>query len=586
MVESGAVKTRTALMRVALGETPPDFLLKGGTVVNVYTGECLDRWEVAVAGDRIAAVGPPGSGVVGPATQVLDVPGKVVIPGFIDGHTHMDHLLRPEALIPWALKGGTTTIITEIEELSSAMGLVGARWFLEAVRDQPVRFYATAPTITYTCTDDGTGRPLLSLQDMETILDHPLVLGLGEVYWHRLLAEPERLLPLIEACRHRRKRVEGHTAGARGPKLQACVAAGVSSCHEPITPEQALERLRLGLHVMLREGSVRSDLEAMAPLRGVGVDLRRTLLVSDTMWPPELIGRGYMNGIVQRAIDLGFDPVQAIQMATLNVAEHFGLDGELGGIAPGRRADLVVIPSLRDMKPEGVIAGGELAVWDNECRVTPRVVPPPSVGSPSFPRPLTMADFAVAAQGRRGSARVRAIQLRGDILTAELAVELSVRDGQVQVDPQRDLLKVVAFDRRGHGRLMVGVVAGFGLRDGAAATSLTFDTADVVVVGAREEAMLQVARAVLEAGGGYGVVKDGRIELLPLPGGGIISNLSAPEVATRLLAIETSFRALGCRLRNPFLTLQTLTFSAIPALRISSKGLLDVKANRPVDLFL
>jgi len=277
MVESGAVKTRTALMRVALGEAPPDLLLRGGTVVNVYTGECLDGWEVAVAGDRIAAVAPPGSGVVGPATQVVNVPGKVVIPGLIDGHTHMDHLLRPEALIPWALRGGTTIIITEIEQLSSAMGPAGARWFLEAVRDQPVRFYATAPTITYACTDDGTGRPLLSLSDMETLLDDPLVLGLGEVYWHRLLAEPERLLPLIEACRHRRKRVEGHTAGARGPKLQACVAAGVSSCHEPITPEQALERLRLGLHVMLREGSVRRDLEAVAPLRGVGVDLRRTL---------------------------------------------------------------------------------------------------------------------------------------------------------------------------------------------------------------------------------------------------------------------------------------------------------------------
>ncbi len=578
--------TPAALMRVALGEAPPDLLLRGGTVVNVYTGECLDRWEVAMAGDRIAAVGPLGSGVVGPATRVLDVPGKVVVPGFIDGHTHMDHLLRPEALVPWALSGGTTTIITEIEGLSSATGLAGVRWFLEAVRDQPVRFYATAPSITYTCTDDGTGSPLLSLQDMEAILDHPLVLGLGEVYWHLLLAEPERLLPLIEACRRRGKWVEGHTAGARGAKLQACVAAGVSSCHEPISPEQAQERLRAGLYVMLREGSVRSDLEALAPLRGLGGYLRRTLLVSDTIWPRELVSRGYMNGIVQRAIDLGFDPIQAIQMATLNVAEYFGLDRELGGIAPGRRADLLIVPSLREMKPDGVIAGGQVAVWGDECRVVPRVVPPPSLGSPSFPRPLTAADFALAARTRGDRARVRVIQLRGDILTGELAVELPVRDGTLQVDPQRDLLTVVAFDRRGHGRLMAGVVAGFGLRDGAAATSLTFDTADVVVVGARQEAMLRAARAVLEAGGGYGVVKDGGMEFLPLPVGGTLSNLSAPELAARLEAIESCFRALGCRLRNPFLTLQALTFSAIPALRISSRGLLDVKTNRRVELFL
>ena len=165
---------RKELMRVALGETPADLLLRGGTVVNVYTGECLDGWEVAVAGDRNAAVGPPGSGVAGPATRLLDVGGKVVIPGFIDGHTHMDNPLLPDALVPWALRGGTTAIITEMEELSSAMGIAGALWYLEAVRDQPVRFYVTAPSITYTSTDDGAGRPVLSLQDMETILDHPV----------------------------------------------------------------------------------------------------------------------------------------------------------------------------------------------------------------------------------------------------------------------------------------------------------------------------------------------------------------------------------------------------------------------------
>lgn len=572
-------------MRVALGQTPPDLLLKGGTVVNVYTGECLEGWEVAVTGDRIAAVGPRGSGVAGPATQLLDVRGKVLVPGFVDGHTHMDNPLLPEAIVPWALKGGTTTIITEMEELSSAMGFAGARWYLEAVRDQPIRVYATAPSITYTCSDDGTGHPMVSLQEMEALLDDPLILGLGEIYWHLLVAEPDRVLPLIEACRRRGKWVEGHTAGARGPKLQACVAAGVSSCHEPINPEQALERLRLGLHVMIREGSVRRDLEAIAPLRADGVNLRRAILVSDGLWPPDLVS-GYMDRIVQRAIDLGFDPVQAIQMATLNVAEHFGLDGEIGGIAPGRRADLLVLPSLREMKPETVIAGGEVAVQDGDCRVTPRVVPPPAIGSPSFPRPLTVADFALSAAGRRGSARVRAIEIRGDILTAELAVELPVRDGTLQVDPQRDLLKVAVLDRRGRGRLVVGVVAGFGLREGAAATSLCFDTSDVVILGARDEAMLQVARAVLEAGGGYGVVKDGHLEFLPFPVGGVISNRSAPEVAARLVAIESGFRALGCQLRNPFLTLQTLTFSAIPSLRISSKGLLDVKANRPVDLFL
>ncbi len=574
------------LMRVALGELPPDLLLRGGRVVNVYSGELLDGWEVAIAGDRIAAVAPPGSIKAGPSTTVLDVTAKVIAPGFIDGHTHMDSLLLPQALIPWALRGGTTTIITEIEILGSAMGVPGIEWFLEAVEDQAVRFFATAPMVTYLSTDDGTGRPMLNRDDIERLLDHPRVLGLGEVYWHRLVAEPETGLPLIEACRRRGKRVEGHTAGARGPKLQACVAAGVSSCHEPITPGEALERLRLGLHVMLREGSVRRDLEAVAPLREAGVHLRRTILVSDTIWPQALVSRGYMDGIVQRAIDLGFDPVQAIQMATLNVAEHFGLEGELGGIAPGRLADLLILPDVRRIRPEGVIVGGKVVVWDGECRVSPRTVTPPKVGSPTFPRALTLDDFNLTARGRGGSARLRAIQLRGDILTGELAIELPVEREIVQVNPERGLLKVAAFDRHGHGRLMVGVVAGFGLKAGAVATSLCFDSADVVVVGASEEAMLQAARAVLGAGGGYGVVKDGRVELLPLPVGGVISTLSVPEVAATLDAIDQSIRALGSELRNPFLTLQTLTFMAIPALRITSRGLLDVKTISPVNVFL
>ena len=574
------------LMRVALGELPPDLLLRGGRVVNVYSGELLDGWEVAVAGDRIAAVGPPGNIPIGPATTVLDVSGKVIAPGFIDGHTHMDSVVLPEALIPWALRGGTTTIITEIEVLGSATGLPGIRWFLEATEGQPVRFYATAPTITHLCTDDGAGHPLLSAADLETLLDHPRMLGLGEIYWHLLVAEPEKVLPLIQACRRRGKRVEAHTAGARGLKLQACVAAGVESCHEPITFEEALERLRLGLHVMLREGSVRRDLEAIAPLREKGVSLRRAVLVSDTIWPQTLASRGYMDGIVQRAIDLGFDPIQAIQMATLNVAEHFGLDRELGGIAPGRLADLLILPDLRHVRPEGVLVGGKVMVWEGECRVSPRTTTPPKVGSPTFPRALALNDFNLAARGRGGSARLRAIQLRGDILTGELAVELPVERGSVRVNPEKDLLKVAAFDRWGHGRLMVGVVAGFGLKAGAVATSLCFDSADVVVVGASEEAMVQATRAVLEAGGGYGVVKDGFVELLPLPVGGVISTLSVPEVAAKLDAVEHSLRSLGCGLRNPFLTLQTLTFTAIPALRITSRGLLDVKAMRPLDLFL
>jgi adenine deaminase len=490
-------------------------------------------------------------------------------------------------LIPLALLGGTTTIVTETEMVGSAMGAPGVEWFLDAVKDTPMKIFATAPSISYLLTDDGTGAPLLSQQEMERLLDHPRVLGLGEIYWDRLLFEPEKLLFLMAACRARRKWVEGHTAGAKGAKLQASVAAGLTSCHEPIRPEEALERLRLGLHTLIREGSVRRDLEAVAPIRTKGISLRRATLTSDSLWPHDMEERGYMDGIVQRAIDLGFEPIEAIQMASLNVAEHFGLDGEIGGIAPGKYADIVVLPELRTIKPEAVISNGAIVAWEGRSLVnlTSPPLPPKGLGNPRFPRPLTPDEWTIRAEGR--SARVRAIQLKGGIVTSELIVELPVQSGTLRADPARDLLKVVAFDRRGYGRVSVGFVEGFGLREGAIASSIAFDTADVVVAGSNDEEITLAAKAVLEAGGGYGVTRNGRVlEFLPFPVGGILSNLSGPEVASRLTAIESQLRSLGCLHPNPFLALQTLTFKAIPSLRISSWGLYDVKTHGPVDLFV
>jgi adenine deaminase len=381
--------------------------------------------------------------------------------------------------------------------------------------------------------------------------------------------------------------VEGHTAGARGGKLQASVAAGVSSCHEPILPEEALERLRLGLHVLFREGSVRRDLEAIAPIRAQGVSLRRAILTSDTVWPVELMAKGYMNWIVQRAIDLGFDPVEAIQMASLNAAEHFGLDGEIGGIAPGRYADVVVLPDLRTIKPECVISNGNVAVWGGKLLVTvpPPVPPPAGLGNPAFPRLLSPEEWTIKAEGK--SARVRVIQFNGGIVTAEKIVELPVQSGTLRADPTRDLLKVAAFDRRGHGRVAVGFVEGLGLREGALALTLMFDTGDVVIVGSRDDEMTLAAKAVLEAGGGIAVVRNGRVaELLALPVGGVFSLLPAVELAAKLKTIDSLLRDLGCGHPNPFLVFQILTFMAIPSLRISSRGLFDVKARRVVDLLV
>ena len=574
------------LLGVALGATPADLLAVGGDVVNVYTGEVV-RWDVAVANGRIAAVGPDLASLAGAATERLDVRGKVLVPGFLDGHTHLDILVTLPSLLREAIPRGLTALVTEMAQVTSALGVPGARWFLDTLRVQPIHAYATAPVISYLSAEAAPGQPLLDAAALEALLEDPGVLGLGEVYWHRLLPEPERLLPLIERARALGKAVDGHTAGARGPRLVACAAAGLDSCHEPITAGEALERLRLGMRVMVREGSVRRDLEAVLEVRHQDVSLRRAALASDGIWPSDLLARGYMDGIVQRAIDLGLPPVTAYQMASLNPAEHFSLDRELGGIAPGRWADFLVLPDLRTVRPEVVVARGQLVARDGRCLVPCPEVPMPAGLYPGpRPGPLDPTSFRLKASGSR--ARVRVIRIAGDIVTAEAEATLPVGDGAVLADPESDLLLAAVCDRRNGLRRGLGIVQGFGLREGAVASTLSFDTADLVLVGASREALAAAGQRAVALRGGF-VVVDGRGAVraeLPLPLGGIAAAAPVSEVAHGLETVTGAMRDLGAQLARPLLTLEALTFSAIPALRLTTRGLLAVKSREHVPVFL
>jgi adenine deaminase len=577
---------RRHLLEVAVGRAPADLLVTGGDVVNVYTGEVV-RWDVAVAAGRVAAVGGDLGGLAGPSTLSLDARGKVLVPGFLDGHTHLDVFVAVPELLREAIPRGLTAFVTEMAQVSSALGAGGARWFLETLAAQPIHAYATAPVISYLSVEAAPGEPALDEAAMAALLEDPRILGLGEVYWHRLLPEPERLLALIVKARAAGKTVEGHTAGARGPRLVACAAAGVGSCHEPITAAEALERLRLGMHVLIREGSVRRDLQAVLEVRHAGVSLRRASLASDGIWPPDLVTRGHMDGIVQRAIDLGLPPVTAYQMASLNPAEHFGLDGELGGIAPGRWADLLVLPDLRTVRPEVVVARGRIVARDGRCVVPCPVVPFPA-GLYDGPRPGALDPAALRLAAPGSAARVRVIRIAGDIVTAETEATLPVHDGAVLANPASDLLLAAVCNRRtGHERGL-GVVQGFGLREGAVASTLSFDTADLVLLGASREALAAAGRRAVELGGGF-VVVDGQGTVraeVPLPLGGVAAAAPVADVARGLDGVVTALRGLGCELAHPLLTLQTLTFSAILSFRLTTRGLLSVKSRERVPALL
>jgi adenine deaminase len=579
-------QSRRRLLEVALGATPADLLALGGDVVNVYTGEVV-RWDVAVADGRIAAVGPDLSAQAGPATERLDARGKVLVPGFVDGHTHLDILATLPALLREAIPRGLTALVTEMAQVTSALGMPGARWFLDTLGAQPIHAYATAPVISYLTAEAGLNQPLIDATALGALLEDPRVLGLGEVYWHRLLPEPDGLLPLMERARALGKTIDGHAAGARGPRLVACVAAGMASCHEPITAAEALERLRLGMRVMIREGSVRRDLEAVLGVRHAGVSLRRATLASDGIWPSDLLERGYMDGIVQRAIDLGLAPVTAYQMASLNAAEHFGLDGEIGGIAPGRWADFLVLPDLRTVRPEAVVARGRLVAREGRCLVSCPDVPMPAGLYPGpRPGPLDPGSLRLDAPGSR--ARVRVIRIAGDILTAETEATLPVRDGAVLADLGSDVLLAAVCDRRTGLRRGLGLVQGFGLRAGAVASTLSFDTADLVLVGASCEALAAAGERAVAIGGGFVVVDErGTVRAeLPLPLGGIAASAPLRELARGLDAVAGALGDLGSGLSRPLLTLQTLTFTAIPALRLTTRGLLAVKSRQHVPVLL
>jgi len=574
------------LAAVALGKAPAGLVVRGGILANVYSGELLEGWGVAVVGERIAAIGPEVDRWIGPATAIVEAAGQVIAPGFLDAHTHLDCFQRLDLFLAAAVPTGLTTAVTETSHLSNVGGSRAVEAFLAALPGLPVTVLATAPTISFLVSDRGNGVPMISAEEMARLLEEPGIVGLGEVYWPALLEGRQDLQLLVAKAEALGKRVEGHTAGARGGKLVASVAAGLTACHEPITPEEVRARLRLGLYTMVRDGSVRRDIEALDGAL-TGADPRRLILASDTVWPHHLAERGYLDATAGRAVALGLTPMQALQAITLTPAEYFRIDGRVGGLAPGRQADLVLMPQLADFRPTLVMARGRILARDGRMQtsVPPVVFPPEVLPPPRVPRSLGLEDLRIPAPSGRDRVRVRVIEFTGEIVTQAVIRELPVCEGTVAPGPQEDLVKVVALDRYGGGHAARGFVAGYGLRRGALATSLSFDPTNLILLGTSDSDMLAAAERMRALGGGFVVVADGRVEAeVPMPEGGIFSNRSAGPLTEEVGLAHRALQALGCRRRDPLLSAQVLTFTAIPALRIRERGLWDVRANRVVSL--
>ncbi|NIA08761.1 MAG: adenine deaminase [Nitrospiraceae bacterium] len=564
------------IIRYGQGKEAADLLLKNGKVVNVFTGEILQT-DIAMAGGTIVGLGEGYD-----AMNTIDLSGKYVCPGFIDGHLHIEStMLSPYQFARAVVPRGTTAVVCDPHEIANVLGMDGIQYMLEASEALPLTVFVMAPSCV-PATHLETSGAVLSAQDLAPLFDHPRVLGLAEMMnFPGVLYRVPEVLAKLEIAGQRGLIIDGHAPGLTGHDLQAYIAAGIDSDHECTKAEEALEKLRAGMYLFIREGSTEKNLATLLPV--VTKDnARRCLLVSDDRHPADLMDLGHMDYSVRLAVERGLNPITAIQMVTLNAAERFRLY-DRGAVAPGYRADLVVIDDLRDFSVDKVFVEGDLVAEDGRALFAgpPKVSLLPSSVNIS-PGDL---DLEIPVQGKQ----VRVIGVvEGQILTDSLKASVSSDAGLVMSDVERDILKLAVIERHhATGNIGLGLVKGIGLKKGALASTVAHDSHNLIVVGTDDRDMLLAAQALIEIGGGLAAAADGEIlKELPLPIAGLMSEAPFESVRTDMDDLLAAAHRLGSPLKNPFMTLSFLALPVIPALRLTDMGLVDVDRFDFVPLFL
>ncbi len=565
------------LLGVARGAEPADLVFRRAQLVNVFSGE-IHPADVAVCDGLIAGVGAGYEG-----RNALDLDGAFLAPGFIDAHVHIESsMVPPREFARAVLPRGVTTVVTDPHEIANVLGLAGIRFMLDQARDLPFSMLVNASSCV-PATEMGTAGAKLDAADLRALAGERGVLGLAEVMnFPGVVFGDDSVLAKIEAFSG--KVIDGHCPGLKGKELSAYVAAGIGSDHECTTVEEAREKLRLGMTIYIREATNARNLRALLPLV-TQENERRVCFCTDDRQPGDLLEEGSIDHLVRLAIAEGVHPVTAIRMATLNPAEHFRLF-DRGAVAPGRRADLVVFRELDAPRPFQVYVAGRLVAEEGKLVISlPPPVPVPAEVKSTVRIDWSRVDFSVPAAGTK----IRVIGAIPDqLITQHLVVDAPVRDGVVQPDPERDLLKMAVIERhRGSGNVGLGLVKGIGLKRGAIAGTVAHDHHNLVVIGADDWSMLAAARAVAQAGGGQAVAEGQKvIALLPLPIAGLMSDLPIEEVRDRMAFLISAARELGSPLHDPFMAMSFLALEVIPELKLTDKGLVDVERFELVPLFV
>jgi len=572
------------LVHVAMGEAPADLVIRRATLVNVYSREPCPNTTISVKGSRVASVGEYEP-LLGPQTLVIDADQFYAIPGLIDGHIHIESsMLDPVEFAKVVLPKGTTAVMIDPHEIANVLGVEGIRLMLARTENLPLKVYVQAPSCVPSTANLETSGARIGPKEVKMMLKWPRIIGLGEVMnYPGVLAGDPKLRLMIEETAKARKVVEGHGPGLVGKELDGYLSAGITGDHESTTEQELVEKLRLGCVVEIREGSTSHNLATLIhALRSHNLSSRRTILVSDDRHAGDLVKLGHMDYNVRRAIQEGIDPIDAITMATLNTAEHFRVDTEIGGIGPGKCADIVLTRDLNSMKAETVIANGQVVAKNGVLvvKIASKRFPQRSLRTVRLKRPLKPQDFVVTSDVEDGVARTTVIDTSGEILTKKTCEDLPVRGFQIQSDPGRDILKIAVVERHKRtGNIGRGFVRGFGLKAGAIASSVAHDSHNICVVGVNDSDMPAAVNEIAKLHGGLAVTKDGRtLAELALPFAGLMSTQSIEEVSRGEEHLSEVVRSLGCVLASPFMVMSFLSLAVIPEIRLTDKGLVDVRA--------
>jgi len=584
------LETPRNLVKAALGKVKADLIIEKTNIVNVVTGEILEKWDIIVYDGYIVRVDKINDleKYIGNKTVIIDGEEYYSIPGFIESHVHIESsMLNVREFGKLAAIHGVTSIVADPHEIGNVLGIDGIRYFIEESRYSPVRFYFEVPSCVPAVDPSlglDSGGMVIDAGQVAMLMQDPGIIGLGEVMdFISVLNAKTEVFVKIASAKLLGKVVDGHAPLLCGEELDAYLVAGITSDHESTRTEEALEKLRKGMYIFMREGSAWKDLEALSKLiTRYNIDTRRVTIAADDISVEDLVEKGYLDYIVNKAIDLGIDPIKAIQMVTINPAEHLKLDDRIGIIAPGRYADIILSPSIETINVQTTIINGEIIYKDGRWLYR-------EPGTYNYPEKARRTinirrvpepdELLLKAPIDHGSVLVNIIEaIPGNALTKWIKDKLRVENGYIKSDPERDIIHIAVIDRHhGSGNIGKGFVKGLRLKKGAIAQTIAHDTHNLIVAGTNINDMILAIKAIVKVGGGIALAEEGKVRaLIELPIAGLVSDKDYLTVYNQLKSMEEVVKDYGVNFNNIHMTLGLIALPVIPEIRITDRGLVDV----------